>query len=486
MRHLKQTLLGLTALTALGCAEGVTPPAASTVARIEGGTFVMGGADRDPCDRMAASTLECHPLIVSELVQHEVQVDTYCLDRSEVTVEQYRHCVAHGECSKPQLTNIGIQGQDNFIRRYYNEPDTFGDHPVVGVTHQQAERYCAWKGGRLPSEAEWEFAATSRGTSTTVWSEQSAINLQGRVETDCTGSRGKIALGDCASTAQPVGTAEFDQTAQGVSDMAGNIGEWVADEFDFLAYCENKEGYEVDRSKQENELRFTNGIPEAVLSDPTCVANCSEAYDGCRNACALAFDGNSPSDVARREHRARACALAFSDRASVVDATGLLFEEGDGGLVEIECDPGNPAWCTPNDAGDGETCEAFCQCLTTPLPGAEFDGTACHNACIDTFTTCTNDASCAPDAAVACNIAATRPTAWCNPRQGATGADVRVDVPPSLAFRDNQKSWVVRGGDVTNGQLCEGRPTRRQARSAAQSTVGFRCAYAPTSDRCGE
>jgi formylglycine-generating enzyme required for sulfatase activity len=475
MRHIDRVLFGLTALAAVGCAKGIDPPEPSPVVRIEGGTFMMGGSELAPCGQMSATTMSCQPLLVSEQIVHEVRVDTLCVARNETTIEQYRHCVARGDCTKPQLTNTGIQGQDNFIRRYYNEPDTYGDYPVVGINARQAASYCSSKGGRLLSESEWEYVATSRGTREMIWSDTGDVDLSERVSSNCTGSRGELALGDCAATVQPVGTAQYDTTAEGVQDMAANVSEWVADEFDFLAYCANKDGYAVDRSGSDNKLVFTDGIPSAVLANTDCLAPCDTNYNTCRSVCDRAFTNAGDSDVARREWLTASCRNRFSDRASTPDPTGS---------PDFACDPNDAAWCTVQPGAPANTCFEYCDCLASDVPPAAFGGVECHTQCIEGWTSCAKADSCAPDAAVACDIERSRPTTWCAPRTGATGKDVITDVPDTLAFRDGQTTHVVRGADVSDAELCDARPTRRQARSSAQSTVGFRCAFDLVGGQC--
>ena len=97
---------------------------------LPGGSFTMGSAAEDaPPDERPA---------------HEVSLGDYCLDRTEVSSRAYTRCVAAGACTRP-ATQSPVE-----------------DAPVTGVDWNQSERYCRFVGGRLPTEAEWEFAA--RGT----------------------------------------------------------------------------------------------------------------------------------------------------------------------------------------------------------------------------------------------------------------------------------------------------------------------------------
>jgi formylglycine-generating enzyme len=84
------------------------------------------------------------------MLQRKVTLDRFAIDRHEVTVADYRECITAGMCNLDPL----IAGDERYIR---------DDWAIVNVTWHEAQQYCRWRGGRLPTEAEWERAA--RGAS---------------------------------------------------------------------------------------------------------------------------------------------------------------------------------------------------------------------------------------------------------------------------------------------------------------------------------
>jgi len=131
---------------------------------------------------------------------HIVYLGSYYMDVNEVTNDQYRVCVKSGSCSIPKVTDM------YYFSRYAN-------HPVVYVTWEQANDHCIWRGGRLPTESEWEKAA--RGTDRRNYPSGEGI--------DC-----KTAnyLG-CFGNANEVGSYTAGKSVYGMYDMAGNVWEWV-------------------------------------------------------------------------------------------------------------------------------------------------------------------------------------------------------------------------------------------------------------------
>jgi serine/threonine-protein kinase len=167
---------------------------------IPAGSFQMG------CDS-SNSAESCSSY---EQPLHTVTLSAYSIDKYEVTNARYKACVDAGGCTAPGIVN-------SFSRSPYYGTSTYADYPVINVTWQQASAFCAWAGGRLPTEAEWEKAA--RGSSDTrkyPW---------GNSAPDCTQTNYSWCVGDTSR----VGSYPSGASPYGVMDMGGNVWEWVND-----------------------------------------------------------------------------------------------------------------------------------------------------------------------------------------------------------------------------------------------------------------
>lgn len=160
-------------------------------AYVPAGEFSMGSADRDRGERPV----------------HQVVLDGFWLDQTEVTNAQYELCVSTGQCRQAAYAD----------RSWYNGED----QPVVGVTWYDAATYCAWVGGGLPTEAQWEYAARGSAGNTYPWGEDPP---------DCDKANFWVKDTSCAGgTTAVVGSYPDGQSWCGAMDMAGNVWEWVAD-----------------------------------------------------------------------------------------------------------------------------------------------------------------------------------------------------------------------------------------------------------------
>lgn len=168
---------------------------------VKEGVFLMGsdGGDAD------------------EAPAHLANLDTYYIDKYEVTNKEYRACVTGLGCELPKNT------------RYYVQPD-HPDHPVVYVTWEMANAYCEWRGARLPSEAEWEKAARGDTNSFNYpWGSLFLRSAANYCEQNCDHSWSDPGGNDGFAMTAPVGSYASGVSPYGAYDMAGNVSEWVYD-----------------------------------------------------------------------------------------------------------------------------------------------------------------------------------------------------------------------------------------------------------------
>jgi len=140
---------------------------------------------------------------------HDVTLDSFWIDKTEVTNGQYELCVADGMCEQPES---------------YSGDFTGNQQPVVGVNWDDAEAYCTWVGSRLPTEAEWEYAARGAEGNTYPWgNSRPTCDLLNYHD----GNNYCIKKTTAVASYSPEGDSWV-----GASDMAGNVWEWVNDWYD--------------------------------------------------------------------------------------------------------------------------------------------------------------------------------------------------------------------------------------------------------------
>lgn len=150
---------------------------------------------------------------ISEMEQRLVIAPEIVVDVYEVTNLEYRQCVARGSCSPPQLA-AAADIADYYVNPIYNE------HPVVNVSHQQAESFCNKHGKRLPTQEEWMLAA-SAAPATGLFFNYPWGNVPDsqRANTVESAVQAPAAVGSF----RPAGDSPI-----GATDMAGNVAEWTA------------------------------------------------------------------------------------------------------------------------------------------------------------------------------------------------------------------------------------------------------------------
>jgi formylglycine-generating enzyme required for sulfatase activity len=190
---------------------------------VNGGRFVMGSTVGEMNHALELCRLEIYgglcerrgPDFRAEGNAHEVTVSTFEIDRTEVTVEAYGRCVSAGACAPAAIPS----GDARFDRPTL---------PVTFVRWNDAVAFCTWARGRLPTEAEWEYAARGSNGRIYPWGKVYNPHLCNHGafapdETDATDGFAWLA---------PVGSLRDGATPSGILDLAGNAAEWVNDFFE--------------------------------------------------------------------------------------------------------------------------------------------------------------------------------------------------------------------------------------------------------------
>jgi len=187
------------------------------MAFIAGGPRRLGSPDGvgDPDERPAA----------------EINLSAFYLDRTEATIAEYTAFARaaggnYPEWLKPEGKFNILTGSDKYYRRLAPLINTCGSCPVFGVTWENAQAYCRAKKKRLPTEAEWEAAARAGSDEAYSFGASTAAEAYAWVDTNS------------GETPHPVGTRK--PNAYGLSDMHGNVWEWVADLYGKTCYAERR------------------------------------------------------------------------------------------------------------------------------------------------------------------------------------------------------------------------------------------------------
>jgi len=222
--------------TATGARDGLT------WVHVPAGVFEMGCVEGDGCGDDRAD----------EKPRHAVRLGSgFWMSRTEVTVAAFRRFVA----DTAHRTTAERDGWSPFFdgKRLVTQPGlhwrTPGfaqgeDHPVVDVSWYDAEAFCSWAGGRLPSEAEWEYAARGGAPGRRyVWGDQPVPLVSGVKQANLADDETRRVYAgwktvpwydDGHTYTAPAGS--FPANGFGLVDMAGNAAEWCADWYDERAY----------------------------------------------------------------------------------------------------------------------------------------------------------------------------------------------------------------------------------------------------------
>jgi eukaryotic-like serine/threonine-protein kinase len=161
-----------------------------------------------------------------EAPMHSISLDAYWIDQTEVTNAMYAKCTQTGVCQPPS------QSFSQAHNAYYSNLQ-YADYPVIYVNWNEAQSYCKWVGGRLPTEAEWEKAARGTDGRKYPWGNDTPT---------CSLADFWSGNSGCVGDTTVVGSYPTGASLYGALDMAGNVWEWVADWYD-AAYYSNSPAF---------------------------------------------------------------------------------------------------------------------------------------------------------------------------------------------------------------------------------------------------
>ena len=191
----------------------------ATIVSIPAGSFRMG-SDRAP----------------DESPGHDVALSAYRIDAEEVSVAAYaafvaaggytdsRHWSPEGQqwlAAHPEGAGAGLRSSDRS-----------GEHPVVAVTWYEADAYCRWKGGSLPTEAQWEYAACGGRGTRYPWGDDEQIDAAWFTE----GKTGQLT----SVNTRPVNREDARATSpHGLRHAVGTVWEWTLDSYHSAFYAKS-------------------------------------------------------------------------------------------------------------------------------------------------------------------------------------------------------------------------------------------------------
>jgi len=304
-------MLAAIIMVAVGCATGLEPPEPTPMAQVTSGLIYRFGMGQDGCNipkpeqcqaRRGKGFNPGNPSVLVSLQAFEI-------DTHEVTNDQYRYCVAMGECS----LNAGDNTTN--IADYYAKPveggtvpnPKYGGHPVVLVNQIQAAEYCKFLGRRLPTEFEWERVAggASQEHATKQLYPWGSTGPQPAPPT-CT--EHKVNLYGCKLDERPAKVASSSSDVVEVDggkvwDLVGNVWEWTSSpRNDFVACDQQSQPYDCQACVlclTENPLATCEPVCKVCKCGDGATETKPNCYKPCETpVCAIYKAADQPVDPA--------------------------------------------------------------------------------------------------------------------------------------------------------------------------------------------
>ena len=205
---------------------------------VEGGTFMMGDVgyvDENGQHQIFGPDADAFPV-------HEVTLSNYSILKHEITYAEYDLFAE-------------VTGREKPMQRYRNEVYTGSDYPVKGVTWEESRAYCQWVGELvgysmdLPTEAQWEYAARSRGKAVAYATDNGEFEPGRNIR-------------DATRVWHPMPVGSWPPNPLGLHDMTGNVDEWTVDYW--RAYrpgpIENPRNVDYEKFKSDQKVTRGSGV----------------------------------------------------------------------------------------------------------------------------------------------------------------------------------------------------------------------------------
>jgi sulfatase modifying factor 1 len=229
------------------------PPSTKTddsMVFIRGGTFQMGIAATDIPRLQKIFAIENAKLFQDELPRHTVTVKDFYLDKNLVTNAEFKAFIA----ANPQFNFARVSenlDNGNYLQ-HWDTPEGDNakpDHPVVNVNWYAATMYCRWAGKRLPTEAEWEFAARGGKDALFPWGDEPPNQTRANFNNN-------------VGTTTPVGV--YPANPYGLYDMAGNVWQFLSDKWAPYSFNAEKKKQQDTHAKHNAD---SSGIGRDLFPD---------------------------------------------------------------------------------------------------------------------------------------------------------------------------------------------------------------------------
>jgi formylglycine-generating enzyme required for sulfatase activity len=223
---------GPTETTPTSAGTWVRPADEMVMVYVPAGEFEMGSIEGDDDERPV----------------HTVALGAFWIDRTEVTNDQFATFLNERGNQEEGSTWLELEDEGCLIERVGEEfrpKSGYADHPVIDVTWYGAAAYCEWAGARLPTEAEWEYAARGPENWVFPWGNDFDGTKVNYCDANCEPDWADEAVDDGYALTAPVSSFPMGASWCGALDLAGNVFEWVADCYD---------GDYYERSPAQNPL----------------------------------------------------------------------------------------------------------------------------------------------------------------------------------------------------------------------------------------